>query len=95
MLGQQYAESSTDESVTRNVPPYPHWRVAARRHTLTVCERVLGECFVPNVRTGLAVLAVVVGLLAVIAVTLSVGNALLVLLVAAVMRVVCERGSRR
>ena len=87
MLGQQYAEPPTDETVR----PLPEWRVAAHRHVLTVCERVLGECFVPNARTGLGLLAAVVGLLAVIAVTLSVGNALLVLLVAVVMRVVCER----
>jgi hypothetical protein len=90
MLGQQYASGAPD---TGRPPsrPLPEWRVVARRLVLTVCERVLGECFVPNARTGLAVLAAVIGALTVIALTLSIGNALLVLVVAAVMRIVCER----
>ena len=91
MLGQQFAESPTDESVTQEARPLPEWRVMARRRVLTVCERILGECFVPNARTGVGLLAAVAGLLTVIAVTLSVGNALLVLLVAVVMRIICDR----
>jgi hypothetical protein len=89
--GQQYAEPRADDAVTEAARPLPQWRTTIRTRTLMVCERILGECFVPNARTGLLVLAVVVGLLAVIAVTLSVGNALLVLLVATVMRLICER----
>lgn len=76
----------------------PAWQITTRRWLAVACERILGECWAPNPRTGLLVLLVIIGLLAVIAVTLSIGNALLVLVVAAVMRVACERrwsGSRR
>lgn len=97
MLGQQYADSAgelTGSAADTGAPEgraLPEWRVVTRRRVMTVCERVLGECFVPNARTGVAVLAAIIGALAVIAVTLSVGNALLVLLVATVMRIACER----
>lgn len=84
MLGQEYADPVTGR-------PPPDWRVVARRRVITVCERVLGEYFVPNARTGVALLAAIVGALTVIALTLSVGNALLVLLAAVVMRIVCDR----
>jgi hypothetical protein len=94
MLRQQYAEQSDQHTDTvrpgagRTLPP---WRIAVRRWLAVACERILGECWAPNPRTGLLVLLVIIGLLAVIAVTLSVGNALLVLVVAAVMRLACER----
>ncbi|HEX5114718.1 MAG TPA: hypothetical protein VFW65_05920 [Pseudonocardiaceae bacterium] len=97
MLGQRYADSAdelTDSAVEIPAPEgraLPDWRVVTHRRVMTVCERVLGECFVPNARTGVAVLAAIIGALTVIAVTLSVGNALLVLFVAAVMRIACER----
>lgn len=86
MLGHEYADAglAADRSL-------PDWRVVTRRRVITVCERVLGECFVPNARTGVALLLAIVGALTVIALTLSVGNALLVLLAAVVMRIVCER----
>lgn len=86
MLGQEYADAGLAAD-----RPLPDWRVGTRRRVITVCERVLGECFVPNARTGVALLAAIVGALTVIALTLSVGNALLVLLAAVVMRIVCER----
>jgi hypothetical protein len=94
MLRQQYAEQSDQHTDTvrpgagRTLPP---WRITVRRWLAVACERILGECWAPNPRTGLLVLLVIIGLLAVIAVTLSVGNALLVLVVAAVMRLACER----
>ncbi|HVV18634.1 MAG TPA: hypothetical protein VHF06_04315 [Pseudonocardiaceae bacterium] len=90
MLGQQYAERPT-ETVTPPGRTLPHWNIALRRFVAVVLERTLGECWAPNPRVGLLVLLVIVGLLAIIAVTLSVGNALLVLLAAVVMRISCER----
>lgn len=93
MLGQQSAETAGTavDTATPGGRALPDWRVVTRRRVLTVCERVLGECFVPNARTGVALLAAIIGALTVIAVTLTVGNALLVLLVAGVMRIACER----
>jgi hypothetical protein len=94
MSGQRYAEPTATTADTDRLPagtPLPPWRITARRVVLTACERAIGECFVPNAGAGLAILGSIVALLAVIAVTLSVGNALLVLLVAIVMRILCER----
>jgi hypothetical protein len=94
MLRQQYAEQATTEqdadapSVGRTLP---QWRVVLRKSVGTVLERTLGECWAPNPRTGLLVLLLIIGLLGIIAVTLSVGNALLVLVVSVVMRVSCDR----
>jgi hypothetical protein len=90
---QQYAEQP-DQHTETVAPPagrtLPRWRITARRWLAVACERILGECWAPDPRTGLLVLLAIIGLLGVIAVTLSVGNALLVLVVAAVMRVLCE-----
>lgn len=90
VLGRQYA-GPADASAAPDARPMPDWRAVTRRWVLAACERVLGECLVPNARTGVALLAAIAGALTVIAVTLSVGNALLVLLAAVVMRIACER----
>jgi hypothetical protein len=76
--------------VGRSLSP---WRVALRKWVTVVLERTLGECWAPNPRTGLLVLLAIAVLLTTIAVTLSVGNALLVLVVGVVMRVSCDRRS--
>lgn len=73
----------------------PSWRIATRRVVTTVVERALGECLAPTPTIGLLVLAGIAGLLAIIAVTLSPGNALLVLLAGVLMRISCERTGRR
>jgi hypothetical protein len=62
-----------------------------RRLVIRVLDRTLGECWAANPRRGLLMLLAVVSLLAVIAITLSVGNAALVLLAAVAMRITCER----
>jgi len=72
----------------------PAWRIAMRRVVTTVMERALGECLAPTPTIGLLVMATIAGLLAVIAVTLTPGNALLVLLAAVIMRISCERRNR-
>jgi hypothetical protein len=95
MLEQQYAEPSpADGDPPADRAPagstLPNWQVVARRTIGTVCDRILGECWAPTWQRGLLVLGVIVGLLVVIAVTLSVGNALLVGAVGAVMRILCE-----
>jgi hypothetical protein len=93
MLRQRYAERPTDTvpATSHRTPPK---NVTARRFVARALERTLGECLAPNPRSGLLVLVAIVVLLGIIAVTLSVGNALLVLLAAVVMRVSCERGRR-
>jgi hypothetical protein len=96
MLRQQHAEQAPTTEVDDAVRPpagrsLPPWRVALRRWVTVVLERTLGECWAPNPRTGLLVLLAIGVLLATIAVTLSVGNALLVLVVSVVMRVSCDR----
>lgn len=90
VLGRQYA-GPADAAAVPDARSMPDWRAVARRWVLAGCERALGECFVPNARTGVALLAAIAGALTVIAVTLSAGNALLVLLAAVVMRIACER----
>jgi hypothetical protein len=90
MLRQQYAQRPT-EKVTPAGRTLPHWNIRLRRFAATVLERTLGECWAPNLKVGLLVLLAIVSLLGIIAVTLSVGNALLVLLAAVVMRISCER----
>jgi hypothetical protein len=95
MSRQRYAERPTLLVADPTSRTLPHWNITVRRFVGTVLERTLGECLAPNTRTGLLVLTVILGLLAVIAVTLSVGNALLVLLAAVVMRVSCERRPAR
>lgn len=90
MLRQQYAEQSEDSTVAVR-PTLPQWQVVARRWLSVVVERIVGECWSPNPKLALLVLAVVVGLLVVIAMTLSIGNALLVAAVSVMMRVVCDR----
>jgi hypothetical protein len=104
MLRQQYVDQPSTEQVGDGGTPdaagpstgraLPEWQVTLRRSTHMVLERCLGECFAPNARVGLLVVALIIGLLSVIAMTLSVGNALLVLLVSVVMRISCERGKR-
>ncbi|HEY3608364.1 MAG TPA: hypothetical protein VGL06_12730 [Pseudonocardiaceae bacterium] len=73
----------------------PGWRIATRRVVTTVVERALGECLAPTPTIGLLVMAAIAGLLAIIAVTLSPGNALLVLIAGVIMRISCEHRSRR
>lgn len=90
MLRQEYAEQSEQSTVPAG-RTLPHWQVVARRWLGVALERVVGECWSPNPWAVLLVLGVIVALLVVIAVTLSVGNALLVALVGIVMRVACER----
>jgi hypothetical protein len=99
MLRQQYVEPPSTEQVGDQGRPaigraLPQWQVTLRRSVHMVLERCLGECFAPNARIGLLVVLLIIGLLTIIAMTLSVGNALLVLLVAVVMRISCERGKR-
>lgn len=94
MSRQRYAERPTRQIPTTPVRTAPPWNVTVRRMLARVPERALGECLAPTPRSGLLVLVTVVALIGVIAVTLSVGNALLVLLAAAAMRVSCERRGR-
>lgn len=72
----------------------PGWRIALRRGTQTVVERVLGHCLAQTPARGVLVMLAILGLLAVITVTLSLGNALLVLLAGVIMRVGCEYRNR-
>lgn len=95
MLRQRYAERPTDTAPTTSHRTRPPGNVTARRYVARALERMLGECLAPNPRSGLLVLVAIVCLLGVIAVTLSIGNALLVLLAAVVMRVSCERSRPR
>jgi hypothetical protein len=73
----------------------PGWRIATRRVVTNVVERALGECLAPTPTIGVLVMAAIAGLLAIIAVTLSPGNALLVLIAGVIMRISCEHRSRR
>jgi hypothetical protein len=98
MLRQHSAEQPSSGSVgpitETVVDAHPvNRRTTARRITIAVIERTLGECWSSTPKLGVLVLAMIVGLLGVIALTLSIGNALLVALVAVVMRVACERRS--
>jgi hypothetical protein len=68
----------------------PRRAVVPRRVVVAVVERALGERWAPTPGRGVLVLLAIAALLGVIALTLSVGNALLVLFVAVVMRVACE-----
>jgi len=106
---RQYADQSSPETAqldttapsgdSATVRPagsgLPGWRIATRRVITTVVERALGECLAPTPAIGLLVMAAIAGLLAVIALTLSPGNALLVLLAGVIMRISCEHRSRR
>jgi hypothetical protein len=101
---RQYAEQSSPETATPSgdsttVPPtgsgLPGWRIATRRVITTVVERALGECLAPTPTIGVLVMAAIAGLLAIIAVTLTPGNALLVLLAGVIMRISCEHRGRR
>jgi hypothetical protein len=100
---QRYAEQSSSgtaqPSADSVVPAHsntglPDWRVALRRGVTTVVERALGECLAPTPTKGMLVLLAIFGLLAVITVTLSLGNALLVLLAGVIMRITCEYRGR-
>jgi hypothetical protein len=88
---QQYVEPPSADDDQRAASTLPNWQVVARRTVGTVTERILGECWAPTWQRGLLVLSVIAGLLVVIALTLSVGNAVLVAAVGAVMRIVCEQ----
>ena len=90
MLRQRYAERPATTAPTTHRTQQPR-NVPLRRLVVSVLERTLGECLAPNPRSGLLMLVAIACLLGVIAVTLSVGNALLVLLAAVVMRVSCDR----
>jgi hypothetical protein len=105
MLRLDYAEQTSPENgattdtrpaptAGRELPGLPGWRIALRRAVLFVVERALGQCLGATPTRGALVLVAVVGLLAVITVTLSVGNALLVLLAGVIMRISCEYRSR-
>jgi hypothetical protein len=89
LLRQQYAEQPS------NSRRLPDWRITLRRGARVVVERALGECLAPTLTIGLLVLLAIVGLLGIIAMTLSVGNAALVLLAGVIMRISCERRDRR
>ena len=93
MLGQQqYAESSEAPTATDPIGrSLPHWQVMARRWLAISTERALGDCFQLTPASALLVLGSIAALLVVIALTLGVGNALLVACVGVVMRVACER----
>ncbi|HEX4722864.1 MAG TPA: hypothetical protein VH333_10145 [Pseudonocardiaceae bacterium] len=91
MLRQDYAEQTTPQPSERTTGrAQPGWRIALRRGVRGVVTRALGVCLAPTPARGVLVLLAIVGLLAVITVTLSVGNALLVLLAGVIMRVSCE-----
>jgi hypothetical protein len=101
---RQYAEQSSPETAwssgdSTTVHPagagLPGWRIATRRVITTVVERALGECLAPTPTVGVLVMAAIAGLLAIIAVTLTPGNALLVLLAGVIMRISCEHRGRR
>jgi hypothetical protein len=94
MSEQRYVEPSTQDERRPAASTLPDWQVTARRIVGTVTERILGECWAPTWQRGLLVLGLLAGLLAIIAVTLSVGNALLVAAVGGVMRILCERRNR-
>lgn len=99
---QQYTEQSSSgpaqppagTTVPTVGPVLPGWRIALRRGVTTVVERALGECLASTPAKGVLVLLAIFGLLAVITVTLSLGNALLVFLAGAIMRVTCEYRGR-
>lgn len=91
MSRQRYAERPAPLVPSTTGPARSHWNVTTRRIVARVLEQTLGECLAPTPRSGLLVLVTIIALLAVIAVTLSVGNALLVLLAGTVMRISCER----
>jgi hypothetical protein len=106
---RQYADQSSPEAAqsdttapsgdSTTVHPagsgLPGWRIATRRVITTVVERALGESLAQTPAIGLLVMATLAGLLAVIAVTLSPGNALLVLIAGIIMRLSCEHRGRR
>jgi hypothetical protein len=104
---RQYAEQSSSETARLETTApagdsthpagsgLPGWRIATRRVITTVVERALGECLAPTPTIGLLVMAAIAGLLAIIAVTLTPGNALLVLLAGVIMRISCEHRGRR
>lgn len=97
MLRQDYAEQTTPAATPVAAAPtggMPSWRIALRRLVLFVVDRALGTCLAPTPMRGVLVLLAILGLLTVIAVTLSIGNALLVLLAGAIMRISCEYRSR-
>lgn len=92
MLRQQFAERPTAHTdVPSRRRTLPQWNVTLRRLVTVVLDRTLGECWAPTPTRGVLVLLTIVSLLAIIAVTLSVGNAALVLLAAVAMRITCER----
>lgn len=64
---------------------------AVRRGLLAFTERALGERFAPSLRVALPTLLLVVVLIGVIAYTLSVVNALIVIAAAVIMRISCDR----
>jgi hypothetical protein len=99
MSVQQYAQPSSSgpaepAATSTTVHPtgggLPAWRIALRHGVAVTVERSIGECLAPTPTVGLLVLAAIIALLAVIAVTLSVGNALIVLLAGVIMRITCE-----
>jgi hypothetical protein len=97
MLRQDYAEQTAPAPTPVTERPaggMPGWRIALRRYVLFVVDRALGTCLAPTPTRGVLVLLAILGLLAVITVTLSIGNALLVLLAGVIMRISCEYGSR-
>lgn len=92
MLRQDYAEQTALAPPTGRT--MPSWRITLRRLVLLVVERALGTCLAPTPTRGVLVLLAILGLLTVITVTLSIGNALLVLLAGAIMRISCEYRGR-
>jgi hypothetical protein len=90
-LGQQHTKHSEGPTVTEPVGwSLPRWQVVTRRWLAVAIERALGDCFQLSPRAALLVLGSITALLVVIALTLSIGNALLVAGVGVVMRVACE-----
>ncbi len=87
---QQYVKPPSADDEQRSASTLPNWQVVARRTVGTLSERILGECWAATWQRGLLMLSLIAGLLVVIAVTLSVGNALLVGAAGAVMRILCE-----
>ena len=97
MLRQDYAEQTAPAPTPVTATPaggMPSWRITLRRFVMLIVDRALGTCLTPTPMRGLLVLLAILGLLTVITVTLSIGNALLVLLAGAIMRINCEYRGR-
>lgn len=92
MVSWQHAEADQESAVDARPPTR---RALAGRWLLRFVERAFGECFALSLPLAVLALVAVAVLLAVIAYTLSVANAVLVVAAAVAMRITCERRNRR